>query len=420
MSIEPKAFFKGLFDAAVAAADPHAVIQAYLPEPPKGRTVVIGAGKGAAHMAAAFESLWSGPLSGVVVTRYGHTEPTRHIEVLEAAHPTPDAAGLAATERLFETLEDLGPDDLVVALICGGGSALLPAPPKGFGLEDEQVLNRKLLASGMPISGMNTVRKAFSRVKGGRLALAAYPARVHTLVISDIPGDNPAHVASGPTISDAATRADALKLIDQYGIDLPDAMMAHFQSSAADAPSPQDPRLARNTHDVIASARISLEAAARVGSAQGLNVHILSDSIEGESREVGRVFSAIAREVALSNRPFTKPALLLSGGETTVTQRGKGKGGRNGEFLLGFALGVAGLEGVHGFAADSDGIDGSEDNAGAFCDGTTVQRLREAEMDPSLLLADNNSWTAFEAAGDLFVTGPTGTNVNDVRAILVV
>jgi len=306
-----------------------------------------------------------------------------------------------------------------VALICGGGSALLPAPPEGFSLEDEQALNRQLLASGMPISGMNTVRKHFSRIKGGRLALAAHPARVHTLLISDIPGDNPAHVASGPTIPDAATRAEALRLIAQYGLELPETVLAHIGSPAADAPQPDDPRLSRNTHAVIASAKLSLEAAAQYAEARGIRAHILSDSIEGESREAGRVHAAIAREIALNDRPFARPALLLSGGETTVTHHGKGKGGRNSEFLLAFALGIAGLEGVHGFAADTDGIDGSEDNAGAFCDGTSAERLRAMGTDPAALLADNDAWTAFDTLGDLFITGPTGTNVNDLRAILV-
>ena len=266
---------------------------------------------------------------------------------------------------------------------------------------------------------MNAVRKHFSRIKGGRLALAAYPARVHTLVISDIPGDNPAHVASGPTIADTGTRQDALRLIEQYGLDLPDAMMAHVRSQSADAPLPTDERLAANTHAVIASARQSLEAAAQYAAQQSIAAHILSDSIEGEAREVGRVHAAVAREMALWNRPFSRPALLLSGGETTVTQRGRGKGGRNSEFLLSFAIGVAGLEGIEAFAADTDGIDGSEDNAGAFCDGDTVMRLRAAGRDPAELLADNDAWTAFDLLDDLFVTGPSGTNVNDLRAILV-
>ena len=417
--IEARAFLKRLFDAAVAAADPEKALAAHLPARPKGRTVVVGAGKGAAQLAAAFERLWGDPVEGVVVTRYGYACATRRIRVLEAAHPVPDAAGLAASAALLKAVEGLTADDLVVALVCGGGSALLPAPPEGLTLEDEMAVNAALLASGAPISAMNAVRKHVSRIKGGRLALAAHPARVATLVVSDIPGDNPALVASGPTVPDAVGRESALAVIARYGMRLPDAVMRHIERAESEAPRPDDPRLARNAVQVIASARLSLEAAAAEAEAQGVAAAILSDAIEGEAREVARVHGAMAREIAERGRPFAAPVVLLSGGETTVTLRGRGKGGRNSEFALSLAQDIEGLAGVTALAADTDGIDGSEDNAGAFADGGTRARLRAAGRDPAALLADNDAWTAFDALDDLFVTGPTGTNVNDFRAILV-
>lgn len=417
--VDPKPFLTSIFEAAVAAADPERTIREHLPQPPKGRTIVIGAGKGAAQMAAAFEKVWEGPLEGLVVTRYGYSAPTQRIEVIEAAHPVPDKAGLEAGQRLLRQVEGLSADDLVVALVCGGGSALLPAPAGSLTLEDEIAVNEALLASGAPISVMNAIRKHVSAIKGGRLAARAHPARVVSLIVSDIPGDNPALVASGPTVPDAASRADALKAIEAYGIELPQAVMAHLNSPEADAPHPDEERFARNEVKLIASAAVSLEAAAAEAKRQGIEAVILSDSIEGEAREVGSVHAAIAREIATRNRPFSKPVLLLSGGETTVTLRAKGKGGRNSEFLLSFALGIDGLAGIHALAADTDGIDGSEDNAGAFCDGETVRRMRGAGIDARALLAANNAWTAFDAVDDLFVPGPTGTNVNDLRAILV-
>jgi hydroxypyruvate reductase len=339
--------------------------------------------------------------------------------VIEAAHPVPDGAGLEASRRLLEQVAGLGADDLVVALICGGGSALLPSPAAGLTLADEIAVNEALLASGAPISAMNTIRKHVSTVKGGRLAAAAWPARVVSLIVSDIPGDNPALVASGPTVPDLGTRQDALAAIAAYGLKLPERVMAHIASPAADAPRPEDEKFARNEVHLIASAGVSLEAAAAEARRQGIEAVILSDSIEGEAREVGSVHAAIAREVAAKNRPFHKPVLILSGGETTVTLRAKGKGGRNSEFLLSFAIGIAGADAVHALAADTDGIDGSENNAGAFCDGSTVTRMRAAGVDAKAMLAGNNAWTAFDAVGDLFVPGPTGTNVNDLRAILV-
>jgi len=419
LTLDPKAFLTSVFDAAVAAADPERTIRAHLPEKPKGRTVVVGAGKGAAQMAATFEKAWDGPLEGLVVTRYGYGAPTARIEVIEAAHPVPDENGLKAARRLLDAVSGLTEDDLVVALVCGGGSALLPSPAEGLTLADEIAVNEALLASGAPISAMNTIRKHVSTIKGGRLAAAAWPARVVSLVVSDIPGDDPALVASGPTVPSTGSREDALAAIAAYGMKLPAAVMAHINSPAADAPMPDDPRFALNEVRLIASAAVSLEAAAAEAKRQGIEAVILSDAIEGEAREVGAVHAAIAREVATRDRPFRKPVLILSGGETTVTLRAKGKGGRNSEFLLAFAIGIGGVGGIDALAADTDGIDGSEDNAGAFCDGTTMARMRAAGVDAKAMLAANNAWTAFEAVGDLFVPGPTGTNVNDLRAILI-
>ncbi|KRB25931.1 MULTISPECIES: glycerate kinase [Mesorhizobium] len=416
---DPKAFLTSIFEAAVAAADPERTIRDHLPAKPKGRTIVIGAGKGSAQMAAAFEKVWDGPIEGLVVTRYGYGAKCERIEIIEAAHPVPDAAGLEASRRLLAKVQGLTADDLVVALISGGGSALLPSPAGGLTLADEIAVNEALLASGAPIAAMNTIRKHVSTIKGGRLAAAAGPAKVVSLVVSDIPGDNPALVASGPTVPDTGGRQDALASISAYGINLPASVMAHIKSPAADAPDPGDRRFSRNEVHLIASAGVSLDAAAVEAKRQGVEAVILSDAIEGEAREVGGVHAAIAREVATRDRPFRKPVLILSGGETTVTLRAKGKGGRNSEFLLAFAIGINGVEGIHALAADTDGIDGSENNAGAFADGSTVSRMRATGVDAKAMLAGNNAWTAFNAVGDLFVPGPTGTNVNDLRAILI-
>lgn len=407
-----------LFDAALRAADPEEALKGHLPEPPAGRTVVIGAGKGAAQLARAFETLWPAPCDGVVVTRYGYAVPCERIRVMEAAHPVPDESGMQAAQALLDAVTGLGPADLVIALICGGGSALLPAPPNGLTLEDEQALNRALLSSGAPIGRMNAIRKQLSRIKGGRLAAAAHPARVVSLIVSDVPGDDPAQVASGPTVPDATTRADALAAIRDHGIDLPPNVLSALRK-ACPAPEPSDPVYARNEVRVIASARLSLEAAAQAAREAGVTPAILSDAVEGEAREVAKVHAAIAREVAARDRPFAKPCVLLSGGETTVTVRQKGRGGRNTEFLLSLALALDGATGISALAADTDGIDGSEDNAGAFAEGTTAARLRAAGQDPAALLSANDAWAAFDALDELFVTGPTGTNVNDFRAILV-
>ncbi|WP_375688158.1 glycerate kinase [Pseudooceanicola sp. LIPI14-2-Ac024] len=422
MSIDPdtRQFLTDLFDAAVAAADPAEALKDFLPEKPKGRTVVIGAGKGAAQLAAAFEDLWGTPVEGVVVTRYGYAAACRWLKVIEAAHPVPDAAGESATRAVLAALDGLTEDDLVVALITGGGSALLAAPPEGLTLDDEVALNEALLASGAPISAMNAIRKQVSRVKGGRLAQAALPARMVSLIVSDVPGDDPAEVASGPTVPSASGRAEALAAVRTFGIDLPERITAFLGTAPEDAPAPDDPALARNAVHVIASAARSLDAARALSEARGVPAVILSDAVEGEAREVAKVHAAIAREVVLRDRPFARPVVLLSGGETTVTIRqAGGRGGRNTEFLLSLAMVLDGLDGVAALAADTDGIDGSEDNAGAFADGDTVAAMRAAGVDPAEALTGHDAWGAFEAADLLFVPGPTGTNVNDFRAIWV-
>ena len=419
----PNVFLTELFHAAVDAADPAKIISEYLPKAPIGRTLVVGAGKASSQMAKAFEEAWERergtPLEGLIVTRYGYACECKNFEVIEAAHPVPDEAGLVGAKRLMETVSGLSEDDLVVALISGGGSALLPSPPGGLALADEIVVNEVLLASGAPISAMNTVRKHVSNIKGGRLAQAAYPAKVVSLLVSDIPGDHPQYIASGPTVADHGTRADALAIISQYEMQLPQAVMAHINSEAANAPLPDDAKLARAEHHIFASASKSLETAQKLAQEAGIETYILSDSIEGEAREAARTQAAIAKEILLRDRPFKKPVLLLSGGETTVTLKGNGKGGRNTEFLLSMAIEIAGEKGIHVLCADTDGIDGSEDNAGAFVNGDTAGLIRAAGLDPVAYLQNNDAWTAFEKIEALFIPGPTGTNVNDFRAILI-
>ncbi len=419
--IDARLFLTRLFEEAVRAADPYEAIKAHLPAPPKGRTVVVGAGKAASQMAAALEKLWKHPFSGTVVARHGPIEQCETITVLQSAHPVPDEAGLAASDALLKAVAGLTADDLVIALISGGGSALLPAPPEGLTLADEIAVNKALLASGAPISAMNVVRKHVSRIKGGRLAAAAFPARVVSLVVSDVPGDNPAFVASGPTVPDRSMAAEALEIVARYRMELPDQVVTHLRSEAAAAPDPDNPRFATHECHVVASASVSLEAAAAKARELGIEAHILSDAIEGEARDIGRMHAALAREVALRDRPFGKPVVLLSGGETTVTISGKdyGKGGRNSEFLLSLALDIDGVSGIDALAGDTDGIDGSEDNAGAFANGQSIARMRAAGIDPRLHLTRHDAWSAFDASGDLFVPGPTGTNVNDFRALLI-
>lgn len=409
-----------LFHRAVDAAQPQHAIAANLPPPPKGRTIVIGAGKASAQMARAFELAWPGPIhAGLVVTRYGYGTPCERIEIVEAAHPVPDVAGYLAARRLMEKVSGLSHDDLVVALISGGGSALLPQPAPGLSFEDEQAVNEMLLASGAPISVMNVIRNELSAIKGGRLAALASPARVATLIVSDIPGDDPSLVASGPTVPLAAGRAEARHLASLYRLKLPPAAEELLASDLNPAPAVGDARFQHNTVRIIASAALSLEAAAAEARQAGLEPHILSDAIEGEARDVAGVHAALAREIRTRNRPFTRPTLLLSGGETTVTIRGDGRGGRNAEFLLAFALTIDGVDGITALAADTDGIDGAGDNAGAICDGHTAGRMRAAGIDPRRALADNDAYNAFRSIGGLLVTGPTGTNVNDFRAIII-
>ncbi|USE80283.1 glycerate kinase [Cupriavidus gilardii] len=416
---DPRALLRELFDTAVAAVSPGQCLPPQLPPPPKGRTVVIGAGKAAASMAQAVEANWQGELSGLVVTRYGHGAPCSRIEVVEAAHPVPDAAGQQAAQRMVELVKGLSADDLVLCLISGGGSALLAAPAPGLTLADKQAVNKALLRSGANIGEMNCVRKHLSALKGGRLALRCAPARVETLLISDIPGDDPTLIASGPTLPDATTCADALAVIDKYGIEVPAAVRAHLESGAGETPKPGDARFEGHRSVTLATAQQALEAAAARARALGIEAHILSDCIEGEAREVALVHAALARQVAQRGQPWRKPCVLLSGGETTVTVRGKGRGGRNAEFLLSLAVALDGLPGVHAIAADTDGIDGSEDNAGALLSPDTLARAAARGVSARARLADNDGYGFFAALDDLIVTGPTRTNVNDFRAMLI-
>lgn len=408
-----------MFDAAVEAARPWNHIARFLPEPPRGRAIVIGAGKAASQMAAAVERAWNEPLDGLVITGKGQGVRCQRIEVLEASHPVPDESGLAATIRMLDRVQGLSRDDLVLALISGGGSAMMPAPAAGLTLADEQEINRSLLASGAPIRVMNLIRNQFSLVKGGRLALACYPAKVATLVLSDIPGDDPSLVASGPTIPMTEDRERARRFVELYDVALPTAAADLLQSDLNLPPSAEDERFRGNEVRIVASAATSLEAARLEAERAGVASSILSSSMEGEASVVGTVLSSLVREMSERGRPFPPGSALLSGGETTVTLKGVGRGGRNTEFLLALAIGIEGLENVSALAADTDGIDGSEGNAGAFADGTTVERMRQKGVDPVAHLMNNDAYSAFEAVGDLFFSGATGTNVNDFRAILV-
>ncbi|MDJ1157069.1 glycerate kinase [Chelatococcus sp. SYSU_G07232] len=408
-----------MFRAALAAVTAETRIPPALPAPPKGRTVVAGAGKAAAAMARAVERRWTGPLSGLVVTRYGHGAATEHIEVVEAAHPVPDDTGHRTAERILALAGDLGPDDLLLCLVSGGGSALLALPAPGISLADKQAVSRALLKSGADIAEMNCVRKHLSAIKGGRLAAAAHPARVVNLVVSDVPGDDPAVIASGPTVADPTTFAEARAILARYGIDPPPSVRAHLEAAWEETPKPGDPRLARVETRIIARAQDALEAAAAIARGEGVTPLILGDAIEGEAREVARVAGGIALQTARHGQPLPAPAVLLSGGETTVTVRGRGRGGRNAEFLLSLAVALGGHPAIHAIACDTDGIDGSEDNAGALLFPDSLARAAKLGLDPRGMLADNDGYGFFSALGDLVVTGPTLTNVNDFRAILV-
>ena len=418
-SLAPRVLLRAMFDAAIAAAAPATCLPPFLPKPPKGRTIVIGAGKASAAMAKVVEDHWPGPLSGLVVTRDGHAVACRHIEIVEASHPVPDARGRDAADRILQLVRGLGSDDLVLALISGGGSALLTLPSEGLTLDDKQAINRALLACGAPIGQMNAVRKHLSAIKGGRLAAAAHPAEVVTLAISDIPGDDPSSIASGPTVPDATTFADARAILRNYAITEPRAVIAHLDAARDETPKPGDTRLARARTVLIATPQRSLEAAAEVARAAGITPLILGDAIEGEAREVAKVMAAMAHQVRRHGQPARAPCVLLSGGETTVTVRGTGRGGRNVEFLLALALELDGLAGTFAIAGDTDGIDGAEEVAGAVVTPDTRARAAALGLDLAAALAGNDAHTAFAALSDQIVTGPTLTNVNDFRAILV-
>ncbi|MFM0501782.1 glycerate kinase type-2 family protein [Paraburkholderia caffeinilytica] len=419
MNPSPRDLLRRMFDAAVNAAQPVHCIPPHLPARPKGRLIVIGAGKASAAMARAVEDHWDGPLDGLVVTRYGYAVPCQRIEIVEAAHPVPDAAGLAAATRIMERVQGLAPDDLVLCLISGGGSALLALPHEGITLEDKQRVVRALLKSGATISEMNCVRRHLSAVKGGRLAAACHPAKVVTLLISDVPGDNPMDIASGPTVPDPTTCADALGIIRRYGIEVPLRVRTLLESGESETVKPGDPRLAGIDTRMIATPQMALEAAAQVAREAGFASHILGDSIEGEASDVGKVMAGIALQVAQHNQPFQPPCVLLSGGETTVTVRGEGRGGRNVEFLLSLAIALGAHPGIHAVAGDTDGVDGLEEIAGAFVAPDTLARAWAQGIKPRDALTENDGHGFFEALGDSMVTGPTLTNVNDFRAILL-
>ena len=415
----PRALLQAMFQAAIEAAQPSHCIPPHLPAAPKGRLIVIGAGKASAAMAQAVEQHWPGPLSGLVVTRYGYAVPCERIEIVEASHPVPDAAGMQAAQRMLELVANLQADDTVLCLISGGGSSLLALPLDGISLEDKQALNRALLASGATIGEMNCVRRHLSAIKGGRLAAACHPAQVITLAISDVPGDKLGDIASGPTVGDATTCEDALAIVRRYGMDLPDSLRAVLESGRGESVKPDDPRLARTRTTLIATPQMALEAAAAVARVAGITPYILGDSLEGEARDVGKVMAGIALQTAMRGQPFPAPCVLLSGGETTVTVRGNGRGGRNVEFLLALGIALDGHEGIHALAGDTDGVDGQEDIAGAVLAPDTLQRAWALGIKPRESLDNNDGHGFFQALGDSVITGPTLTNVNDFRAILI-
>jgi hydroxypyruvate reductase len=414
----------GSFQAALRAADPLHIVASHLPKPPRGRTVVVGAGKAAASMARAVEDHWprDKPLEGLVVTRYGHGLPLKRIEMIEASHPVPDDAGEKAAKRILETAASLAPDDLLLVLVSGGGSALLALPAEGISMADLKAVTRELLASGAPIEDMNTVRKHLSRIQGGRLA-AATRARVLALIVSDVTGDDPTHIASGPCAPDPTTFADALAVLERFGVRAPAAIDARLRKGAAggiaETPKPGDPVFARTENRVVATAHASLMAAADFVRERGFKPIVLGDSVTGEASEVAKVYAALAREVRLHGQPCAAPAALISGGECTVTLRGRGRGGRCAEFLLSLAVALDGQQDTWALACDTDGIDGSEDNAGAILTPDALARARGAGLEAKRLLANNDGYGFFSALGDLVVTGPTRTNVNDYRVILV-
>lgn len=409
----------GMFHAAVDAAQPALRVPAYLPDPPKGRTVVIGAGKASAAMAQVLEAHWPGPLEGVVVTRYGHAVPCASIEILEAAHPVPDLNGLRAAERVLACVQELSADDLVICLISGGGSALLPLPAAGLSLEDKQAINRQLLQAGASISEINCVRRHLSAIKGGHLAAACAPARICNLVISDVPADHLSDIASGPTIADASTCMQALEVLVRYRVEVPAHIQILLEQSATETVKPSSPRLPSIQTRLVATPQQSLEAAAEHAAGLGIRTYILGDAIEGEAREVGKVMAGIARQVRLHGQPFQAPCVLLSGGETTVTVLGSGRGGRNVEFLLSLGIALGGMEGIHAIACDTDGVDGREEVAGALLSPDSLERACALGISPIAALGNNDGHGFFGTLGDAVITGPTQTNVNDFRAIYI-
>ncbi len=411
-----------MFDAAIASAQPARCVPPHLPTAQalgQGRLIVIGAGKASAAMARAVEDHWAGPLSGLVVTRYGYAVPCERIEIVEAAHPVPDSAGLAAAERMLRLVQGLSADDLVLCLISGGGSSLLPLPVPGLTLEHKQAVNRALLKSGATISEMNCVRRHLSAIKGGRLAAACHPARVLTLLISDVPGDDPMDIASGPTVADPTSCADALAVIRRYGIAVPPEVSEVLASGRGESLKPGDPRLAGAEVRMIATPQMALEAAATVAREAGYSPYILGDALEGEARDVGKVLAGIALQVAERGQPVPAPCVLLSGGETTVTVRGSGRGGRNVEWLLAAGIALNGHPRIHALAGDTDGVDGQEEIAGACLAPDSLDRAWALGLRPKDRLADNDGHGFFEALGDSVITGPTLTNVNDFRALLI-
>lgn len=416
---EPRKLLRQMFDAAVEAAQSSHCLPPHLPAPPRGRTLVLGAGKASAEMARVVEQHWPGELTGLVVTRYGYAVPCERIEIVEASHPVPDQAGMDAARRILALAGGLTEDDLVICLISGGGSSLLVLPGDDLELADKQEINKALLKSGATIGEMNCVRRHLSAIKGGRLAAACHPAKVVTLLISDVPGDDPADIASGPTTADRTTCADALAILRRYGIAMPDKVRALLESGAGESVKPGDPRLANSETRMITTPQMALEAAAEVARGAGVAVHILGDSIEGEARDVGIVMAGIARQVATHGQPFARPCILLSGGETTVTVRGTGRGGRNVEFLLSLGVTLNGLAGVHAIACDTDGVDGQEEIAGALLAPDTLARAWERGIKPRDSLANNDGHGFFQALGDSVICGPTLTNVNDFRAIYI-
>jgi len=419
VTVDKENILRQMFLAAIAAAQPSICLPAYLPKQPKGRTIVIGAGKASAAMAQVLESHWQGSLEGMVVTRFGYEVPCQKIEIIQASHPIPDQAGLSAALRIQALVKNLTADDLVIALISGGGSSLLTLPAEGLTLQDKQSINTALLKSGANISEMNCVRRHLSAIKGGRLAAACHPAKVLTLLISDVPGDSPRDIASGPTVADSSTCADALAIAKRYKIDLPNAAFELLSNGTGESIKSDDKRLIGNQTCIITAPQIALEAAAEVARNAGITPYILSDSMEGEAREIGKAHAGIVKQITHHGQPFIPPCVLISGGETTVTVKGSGRGGRNVEFLLSLAIELDGIQNVYAIAGDTDGVDGAEEIAGAVINPETLERAWALGINPKVCLEANDGHGFFQSLGDSVITGPTLTNVNDFRAIFI-